>query len=125
MPRPPAVEPREWYFVCSACECRFFHNEQTVDCPRCGEGLTSRELLEPPWRRMLRVGEVAERLSCSVSTVYGLIEIGKLGHHRCPAVRVSEDQLTAYLEETRQEHGPAIGATRKRPCPRLRHITLR
>jgi excisionase family DNA binding protein len=42
---------------------------------------------------MLRVPQVAERLNCSVSTVYGLIESGRLGHHRCPGVRVSEEQL--------------------------------
>jgi excisionase family DNA binding protein len=115
---PRANDRRDWYFVCPACECKFFHKEQAVDCPRCGERLASRERLEPPWRKMLRVGEVAERLCCSISTVYGLIEIGKLGHHRCPGVRVSEDQLAAYLEETRREHGVRTVKSRQ-PRPHL------
>ena len=42
---------------------------------------------------MLTVTQVAERLNCSVSTIYGLITSGRLEHHRCPGVRVSEEQL--------------------------------
>jgi excisionase family DNA binding protein len=54
---------------------------------------------------MLKVSQVANRLNCSVSTVYTLIETGQLGHHRCPGVRVSEEQLAAYLEGTCRENG--------------------
>ena len=76
---------------------------------------------------LLRVAEVAERLRCSVSTVYGLIESGRLGHHRCPGVRVSEQQLAEYVESTKmdakREREPA-GISRKNSRPRLRHITL-
>lgn len=43
---------RDWYFVCEgSCGCKFFYREQTVECPRCGEQLTSRERQSPPWRR--------------------------------------------------------------------------
>ena len=52
---------------------------------------------------MLRVRQVAERLNCSISTVYSLVESGKLGHHRCPGIRVGEEQLAAFLEGTEQE----------------------
>lgn len=67
------------------------------------------------------VKQVAARLNHSVATVYVLIGTGKLGHHRCPGVRVSEEQLAAYLEETRRGGAAAV---RRRPRPKLRHITL-
>src|SRR5438477_274590 len=54
---------------------------------------------------MLKVSQVANRLNCSVSTVYTLIDTGQLGHHRCPGVRVSEEQLAAYLEGTCRQCG--------------------
>jgi len=57
---------------------------------------------------MLKVRQVAERLNCSASSVYSLVESGKLGHHRCPGIRISEEQLAAFLEGTKKEHGPAI-----------------
>lgn len=46
---------------------------------------------------MLKVAQIAQRLNCSVSTVYALIESGRLAHYRCPGVRVSEEQLNEYL----------------------------
>jgi excisionase family DNA binding protein len=73
---------------------------------------------------MLKVSQVADRLNCSVSTVYSLLESGRLGHHRCPGVRVSEEQLTAYLEETKREGEPVPRQRRIGPRPRLKHITL-
>jgi len=54
---------------------------------------------------MLKVSPVATRLNCSFSAVYVLIETGRLGHHRCPGIRVSEEQLAAYLDETCRQHG--------------------
>ena len=54
---------------------------------------------------MLKASQVAERLNCSISTVYSLVESGKLGHHRCPGIRISEDQLVAFLEGTKKEPG--------------------
>lgn len=65
---------------------------------------------------MLRVSQVANRLNCSVSTVYSLIESGLLSHYRCPGVRVSEEQLLAYVESTKREAIPVTSRTaRTRP----------
>ena len=54
---------------------------------------------------MLRVSEVAVRLRVAVSTVYALIETGKLqAFHIGPhdgAIRVSEEQFQMYLEACR------------------------
>lgn len=54
---------------------------------------------------MLTVPEVAERLRVAVSTVYALVEAGKLGAFRIGpndgAIRVSEQQLEAYLNACR------------------------
>lgn len=72
---------------------------------------------------VLKATQVAERLNCSVSTVYGLIESGRLGHHRCPGVRVSEEQLTEYLLATkREQQTERKQETIKRPQLRLRNL---
>ena len=68
---------------------------------------------------MLKVNEVAIRLNCSISTVYTLIETGKLGHYRCPGVRVSEDQLAAFLDESKQERGPSVPRSRSQSFKHL------
>jgi len=48
---------------------------------------------------MMTVGELAGRLAVSRSKVYALIEAGTIGHYRIGgSIRVSEEQLTAYLE---------------------------
>ena len=73
---------------------------------------------------MLRVTTVAKRLDCSVATVYGLIEKGILGHHRCPGIRVSEEQIDEYLKQSRRE--PATPRQRKAAAPRhtLKHVKV-
>ena len=73
---------------------------------------------------LFKVQEVAQRLNCSISTVYSLIESGRLPHHRCPGVRISEEQINAYLKAS--ERGPS---TKRTPVctgvrPRLKHIKL-
>lgn len=73
---------------------------------------------------MLKVPDVAQRLNCSASTVYDLVESGKLGHYRCPDVRVSEEQLTAYLEVAKRERGPAPQQRNTGPRPQLKHVRL-
>lgn len=54
---------------------------------------------------MLTVPEVAERLRVAVSTVYALVETGKLEAFRIGpndgAIRVSEEQLAEYLATCR------------------------
>ena len=73
---------------------------------------------------MLRVRQVAERLNCSVSTVYSLVESGKLGHHRCPGIRISEEQLAAFLEMTKKDQEATSQPSCVNPRPRLKHITI-
>ncbi len=73
---------------------------------------------------MLKVSQVAELLSCSVGTVYQLIESGKLGHHRCPGVRVSDEQIKDYLESTRRGPQERIATKRRPPRQVLKHIKL-
>ena len=64
--------------------------------------------------RLYLVGEVAQILRLSPSQVYTLIGIGKLRCHRLTSgrqggIRVSEEQLTAFLRQTEQrpEEPPA------------------
>ena len=71
--------------------------------------------------KLLLVNEVAEILRCSPSTVYALLESGKLIGHRCPGWRVRPDDLEVYLEQTRREPVPR---KRKAPMPRLKHVQL-
>lgn len=73
---------------------------------------------------MLKVSQVAGRLSCSISTVYGLVESGKLGHHRCPGIRISEEQLAAFLGSTKREQEPVTLPRSTGRRPRLKHITI-
>lgn len=74
----------------------------------------------------MKVCDVATRLEISVSLVYRLIESGKL---RCSrhglgrgVIRVSEDQLAAYLAEVEQGHRSPPDPAPRRPL--LKHIKL-
>ena len=72
---------------------------------------------------MLKVSDLAKRLNLSESKIYQLVEEGKLAHHRFGgAIRFSEEQIAAYLDETRQE--PVTVQRRTDPRPRLKHIRL-
>jgi excisionase family DNA binding protein len=52
---------------------------------------------------MLTVKQLAERLNISADKVYGLVGAGKIEHHKIGgAIRITEAQLAAYLESTRQ-----------------------
>lgn len=52
---------------------------------------------------MLKLRQVAQRLNCSLSNVYALVESGELAHTLVGAngkgIRVSDDQLKAFLAE--------------------------
>ena len=78
--------------------------------------------------KFLTVSEVAERLNVSVATVYNLVEQSRLAHHRIGvgrgAVRVSEEQLRAYLESTQRGGGlpPKEGPPAKTVT--LNHLSL-
>ena len=70
--------------------------------------------------QLLRVPDVAKQLSLSVGTVYQLIESRKLGHYKINhSVRVSVDQLAAFLAEKKREPVDRKAArrtsTRRRP----------
>ncbi|MBI1346313.1 helix-turn-helix domain-containing protein [bacterium] len=74
---------------------------------------------------MLRVSQVASRLNLSASKVYQLIDSGQLPHHRLGvSIRVSEEQLTAYLTETERRRSEPDPPRPKLPRPRLKHIKL-
>lgn len=69
--------------------------------------------------------EIAATLKVSVSTVYGLVETGKLSTHRIGvgrgAIRVSEEDLIAFLAASRTEsrNGPL-----RRQRPKLKHLRI-
>lgn len=74
---------------------------------------------------MLKVSDVASLLNLSASKVYELIDEGKLAHHRIGgAIRVTEEQLAEFLEETKRERrGSKPRSAPPRPPP-LRHVRL-
>lgn len=56
-----------------------------------------------PSSPLLRVPEVADRLGLSTKTIWRLIDGGELHRHRIGrAVRVSEEDLAAYLKSCRR-----------------------
>ncbi len=71
---------------------------------------------------MLKVSQVAERLNCSIGTVYQLVESKRLPHYRCPGIRISEEQLAEYLESCRTE--VAQPAAYKLPRVQFKHARL-
>lgn len=58
---------------------------------------------------MLTVKEVAQRLRVSPSTVYNLVEGGRIAYHRIGkgrgSIRFSEEQVEAFLQASRVEAG--------------------
>jgi putative molybdopterin biosynthesis protein len=73
--------------------------------------------------KLLKVTEVADRLSISLSMAYQLIETGAITHYRIGgAIRISEEQLSEYLKET--ERRPERPRSRTGPRPRLKHLSI-
>lgn len=74
---------------------------------------------------MLTVAEVAARLGVSRTCVYSLVESGRLRHYRIGlgrgAIRVSEEDLTAFLDGCRAT-GNAGASLPSRPV-HLKHLT--
>ncbi|MGC3970610.1 MAG: helix-turn-helix domain-containing protein [Pirellulales bacterium] len=74
---------------------------------------------------MLTVGQVAERLQCSIANVYSLIEKKELGAFKVGAngggLRVSDVMLEAFLESRREHPGKDAGEwpAGSKPTPRL------
>jgi len=77
----------------------------------------------------LTVAQVAERLSCSETFVYGLLSSGRLRHYVLGrgqgGKRVSEEQLQDYLQG-REKGGqaPPAPAAPKRTPVKLKHLQL-
>lgn len=76
----------------------------------------------------LTVRETADRLRISASSVYLLVESGRLGHHRIGArrgaIRISEADLAAYLAGCRQELTTNNPPPAPVALPKLKHIKL-
>lgn len=72
---------------------------------------------------MLKVADVAQRLNCSIAKVYRLIESKRLPHYRCPAIRISEEQLAEYLASCAVQGGHQVAAS-KPMRQRLKHIRV-
>ena len=76
----------------------------------------------------LTVREVADRMRVSASSVYLLVESGRLSHHRVGArrgaIRISEADLSAYLAACRQELTTNNPPPAPVALPKLRHIRL-
>ena len=70
---------------------------------------------------LMKVPEVAKRLDVSVSMIYSLCAGGRMPHVRVGlgrgTIRISEEDLTAFLEACR--------ADRPAPAASLRHIKIR
>lgn len=70
------------------------------------------------------VPEICEILRHEDSTVYALLQSGKLVGHRCPGWRVRHEDLEAYLEKTRREPTAPVSRKTVSSTPRLRHLKL-
>lgn len=83
---------------------KFFHEEQSVECPRCGERLSSPERIEPPWRKKtFTVKETAQILSVSQSWLYERASREEIPHHKLggTALRFTEEDIEEILEDKR------------------------
>ena len=78
---------------------------------------------------LLKPRQLAERLNVSLSTVYSLVETGRIACHRIGvgrgAVRVSEEQLAEYLESTRRETREPTERRSVSRLPQLKHVRLK
>jgi excisionase family DNA binding protein len=76
----------------------------------------------------LTVRETADRLRVSSSSVYLLVESGRLAHHRIGArrgaIRISENDLEAYLAQCRNEPTADTPARAPVASPPLKHIKV-
>lgn len=80
---------------------------------------------QPAEERFLRVNEVAQRLSLSLSTVYQLIENGRLPSHCVgmrKGIRVAESELLAYLERCRSARRQAPAPAPKKNGVPFKHL---
>lgn len=72
--------------------------------------------------QLLNVNEIAARLSHSPQTIRNLITRGLLDCYRCPGIRVSEEQLEAYLARSNQP-ASVNHSSRRKPTPQaIQHL---
>lgn len=78
---------------------------------------------------MLKIADLAARLKCSHSFAYGICADGRLAHYRLGngqgGIRVSEEQLQAYLNGREQGGGgkSKVPPPQSKP-PTPRHLSL-
>ena len=76
---------------------------------------------------MFKVPDVAKRLNCSISTIYGLLDSGKFACHRIGrgrgTVRVSEEDLQGFLANC-HSGGERVEQLPPQPLVKLKHLRL-
>lgn len=83
------------------------------------------QIQNPTDERFLRVNEVAQRLNLSLSTVYQLIESGRLPSHCVgmrKGIRVAESDLLAYVEWCRSARRQAPAPAPKKNGSPFKHL---
>lgn len=74
---------------------------------------------------LLKVSDVAKRFDLSTSKAYQIIERNRFSHYRLDgAIRISEEQLSDYLERTKQERTEPRPRESRPARPRLKHVRL-
>ena len=75
---------------------------------------------------MMTVREVALRLKLSAGAVYKAVAQGELEHHRFgTAIRITDDQLTEWLERTRADNSASPDESGDRglfSTPQFKHL---
>jgi excisionase family DNA binding protein len=75
---------------------------------------------------MLKLSDVAQRLNCSLSNVYALVESGRLDAVQIGATgkgyRVTEEELQRFIESNRRGRTPSPWPEKTKPV--LRHLRL-
>jgi len=79
---------------------------------------------------MLTVKQVAEQLGVSAACIYQLVGSGKLSAHRIGlgrgAIRISESDLTEFVESSRKEKRPGVPAAplKQKSGAAFKHLQL-
>jgi excisionase family DNA binding protein len=77
---------------------------------------------------MLKLSEVAQRLNCSLSNVYALVESGRIIATSTGAAgkgyRIAEEDLKMFIDSRRKGKAPQPWPETTKPIPKLRNIRL-
>lgn len=98
---------KQFYFVCLACNAKWFGNAELSYCRRCGEIVTSKEQVIPPWiierRAIVRitrksyerartvVEQAREQLRIVKAWEETVRRLGDLGSQQLVAITVNDD----------------------------------